>query len=159
MQARTQSIPRPEVPEQIKAPASEEVVLMVHASGSQIYVCQQASEGKSAWVLKAPEAELRDDAGNVIGKHSAGPTWKLNDGSEISGKASAKVEAPEPGSIPWLLINVTGHSGSGSLSKVSSVQRIHTRGGQPPAGACDAGANTEKKVSYTADYYFFAPAK
>ena len=41
-----------------------------------------------------------------------------------------------------------------------AAQRIHTKGGQAPAGGCDSSKlNTEKKISYTADYYFYAPAK
>jgi Protein of unknown function (DUF3455) len=160
MQANGQEIPRPEAPDKIKAPAGEEVVFIAHAAGSQIYTCQQASDGKYAWTLKAPEAELRDQQGAVIGKHYAGPTWKLNDGSEVAGKAAAKVDAPAPDSIPWLLVTVTSHAGNGVLSKVSSIQRIHTKGGQPPATGCDASSqNSEKKIGYTADYYFYAPAK
>src|SRR5271165_820311 len=84
--AAGQSIPRPDVPDKIKAPAGEEVVLLTHASGSQIYVCQAAPDGQPAWTLKAPDAELRDAQGAVIGSHFAGPAWKLNDGSEVTGK-------------------------------------------------------------------------
>jgi hypothetical protein len=150
----------PQVPEKIKAPAGEEVVLQAHASGSQIYICQQGADGKSAWTLKAPEAELRDAHGAVIGRHFAGPTWKHSDGSEVTGKAAAKADSPDPDSIPWLLVTVTGHSGSGALSNVTSIQRVHTKGGQPPATGCDASKQgAETKSSYTADYYFFAPAK
>lgn len=161
MQASPQGIPRPDVPDKMQVPAGEQVVLKVHASGSQIYVCQQGADGKSAWTLKAPDAELRDDQGKIIGHHYAGPTWKHNDGSEITGKAVARVDAPDPNSIPWLLLNVTGHSGNGVFSSVTSVQRIHTKGGQPPAATeCDAARQgSEAKSSYTADYYFFAPAK
>lgn len=161
MQASPQGIPRPEVPDKIQAPAGEQVVLKVRASGSQIYVCQQGTDGKSGWTLKAPDAELRDDQGKIIGHHYGGPTWKHNDGSEITGKAVARVDAPDPNSIPWLLLSVTGHSGSGVLSRVTSVQRIHTKGGQPPAAAeCDASKQgSEFKSSYRADYYFFAPTK
>jgi hypothetical protein len=31
-------------------------------------------------------------------------TMKHNDGSEVTGKASAKVDSPNPDSIPWLLV-------------------------------------------------------
>jgi hypothetical protein len=155
------SHPRPDVPEKIKSPAGEEVVLEAHASGSQIYVCQPGAEGKYGWTLKAPEAELHDQQGAVIGHHYAGPTWKHNDGSEVTGKAVARVDSPDADSIPWLLVTVTGHTGSGVLSRVTSIQRIHTKGGQPPAAAdCNAlKQNVESKSSYTADYYFYAPAK
>jgi hypothetical protein len=118
-----QGVSRPDVPDKIKAPGGEEVVLQAHASGSQIYVCQ--------------------------------------DGSEVTGKAVARVDAPDADSIPWLLVTVTGHSGNGVLSRVTSIQRIHTKAGQsPPAGDCNTSKqNVEIKRSYTADYYFYAPPK
>jgi hypothetical protein len=161
-QVSGQALPRPDVPDKIKAPANEEVVLMAHASGSQIYVCQAGVDGKPAWSLKAPEAELRDSQGAVIGGHSAGPTWKDKDGSEINGKAVERVNAPEPGSIQWLLVSVTEHSGKkGVLSHVNSVQRINTQGGMPPSDSdCNTSKlNAEVKSPYSADYYFYAPAK
>ena len=33
-------IPRPDVPDSLKAPAGEEVILVGHATGVQIYKCQ-----------------------------------------------------------------------------------------------------------------------
>ena len=159
--AMGQSIPRPDVPDKIKAPAGEEVVLVARATGSQIYVCQTGTDGKPAWTLKAPDAELHNQQGAVIGRHSAGPTWKLNDGSEVTGKAAARVDSPDAGSIPWLLVSVTGHAGEGALSRVTTIQRINTKGGQPPPAAdCNAAKqNVAVKSGYTADYYFYAPAK
>jgi len=152
---------RPGVPDKIKTPAGEEVVLVAHAFGSQIYVCQAGTDGKFAWTLKAPEAELRNDKGAVIGRHYAGPTWKLDDGSEVTGKAAARVDSPDADSIPWLLVTVTGHTGEGALSHVSDIQRIHTKGGLAPAtDTCNAAKQgSDSKSSYTADYYFFVPAK
>ena len=152
---------RPDVPDKIKAPAAEEVVLLVHATGAQIYTCQTGTDGKPAWTLKAPEAELHDQQGRIVGRHYAGPTWKANDGSEVTGKAAARVDSPDPDSIPWLLVSVTGHSGEGVLSRVTTIQRIHTKGGQPlPAAECNAAKqNVEAKSAYSADYYFYAPRK
>ena len=132
-------------------------MLVAHSSGSQIYVCQAGADGKLEWTLKAPEAELRNDQGAIIGRHFAGPTWKLNDGSQVTGKAAARADSPDVDSIPWLLVTVTGHTGEGALNRVTDIQRIHTKGGVAPADACKQGA--ESKRSYTADYYFFAPAK
>ena len=150
----------PEVPAEIKAPAGEKLVLKVHATGSQIYTCKAAGDRASQWELKAPEAELRDGKGAVIGHHFAGPTWKHKDGSEVTGKASAHVDSPDASSIAWLLVSATGHTGEGVFAKVSSIQRINTKGGKPPAGAeCTAASNgTESKSSYSADYYFYAPS-
>jgi len=150
----------PEVPSAIQLPAGEKVVLSVHASGSQIYTCQTGAEGKFAWALKAPDARLMDRSGKVIGSHFAGPTWKLKDGSEVTGKAAAHADSPEPDSVAWLLVNVVSHSGSGLLTPVNMIQRVHTHGGKPPAQGCDqAHPNAETKSSYTAEYYFYAPSK
>jgi hypothetical protein len=160
-QASGQATSPANVPDKIKAPAGEEIILQALASGSQIYVCQPGSDGKLAWALKAPEAELHDQQGATIGRHYTGPTWKDNDGSEVTGKAVARVDSPDADSIPWLLLTVTGHSGNGVLSRVTTIQRIHTKGGQqPPAAGCNISKqNTEVKIPYTADYYFYAPAK
>jgi hypothetical protein len=146
------------VPDSIQPPDGEELVLVAHATGFQVYVCRPDAEGKPAWTLKAPEAQLFDQQGNAIGKHFAGPTWQLNDGSEITGRMVAKVDAPGPESIPWLLVTVTGHSGSGVLSRVTILQRVHTVGGLPPTSGCAASnRDAEFKSSYSADYYFYAP--
>src|SRR5437016_9094849 len=57
---------RPEVPESLKAPAGEEVILAAHATGVQVYVCQVGADQKLGWVFKAPEAELTDSAGKRL---------------------------------------------------------------------------------------------
>jgi hypothetical protein len=79
----------------------------------------------------------------------------------VTGKASAKVDSPDPGSIPWLLVTATGHSGAGKFAQITSIQRIHTKGGRAPAAAsCDSSKlGTKATIPYTADYYFYAPPK
>lgn len=154
----------PDVPDAIALPEGLQPVLFVHASGSQIYTCQADPDGKYTWTLKAPDAELKDRKDKVIGQHfagpnSAGPTWKLKDGSEVTGKATAHVDALNPDSVPWLLLDVVNNSGKGALAKVTKIQRVHTHGGKPGNDPCDeAHKGAETKSSYTADYYFFAPA-
>lgn len=158
--ANAQDASRPDVPEKIKAPAGEVVMLRALGSGSQIYTCQQGTDGKYAWALKAPDAELRDAQGKTIGHHFAGPSWKLNDGSQVTGKAAARADSPDADSIPWLLVTVTGHTGDGGLSRVTSIQRIKTHGGQAPIDGCAAAkAGAETKSSYTAEYVFYEPGK
>ena len=156
--ARTESAP--DVPDAITVPAELQPVLMVHAKGSQVYTCQADPNGKYEWVLKGPEAELKDRKDKVIGQHLAGPTWKLKDGSEITGKALAQVDSLDPDSVPWLLLEVVSNSKKGALADVTKVQRVHTHGGKSGNDACDEGhKGAETKSDYTADYYFFAPAK
>ena len=149
----------PDVPDAIQVPSGLEPVLFARAKGSQIYTCQADAQGNYTWTLKAPEAELHDRKDKVIGEHSAGPTWKLKDGSEVTGKAAAHVDSLDSDSIPWLLVNVTTNSGKGQLAHVTTIQRVHTHGGKPSASdVCDAShKDAEAKSAYTADYYFFAP--
>jgi hypothetical protein len=147
-----------DVPLALAVPAGLDLVMLARGVGSQIYNCQAASDGQFTWTLKAPDAELRHRSGKVIGHHFAGPTWKLNDGSEVTGKAAAHVDSPDADSIPWLLVNVVSHAGKGLLSNVTTIQRLHTQGGKPPAAGCDElHKNGETRSAYTADYYFYAP--
>jgi hypothetical protein len=148
----------PDVPDAIAVPSGLEPVLSVRASGSQIYNCQAGADGKFAWTLKAPDAELKDRKDKVIGQHSAGPKWTLKDGSDVTGKAAGHVDALDADSVPWLLLNVTSNSGKGALAKVTTIQRVHTHGGMPQGYGCDEShKGDETKSSYTADYFFFAP--
>jgi Protein of unknown function (DUF3455) len=157
--ASTKEFP-PDVPDAIQVPAGEEVVFYAHATGSQIYSCQPDTGDRFTWTLKGPQAELHDRQDKVIGEHSAGPTWKLKDGSQVTGNAAAHVDALDSESIPWLLVKVASNAGKGALAKVTSIQRVHTKGGKAPAEGCDAShRDAEFKSKYSADYFFFAPAK
>ena len=73
--ALSQNAPPADLPTNLRAPEGEELILMARASGSQIYVCQVGTDQKLSWVFKAPEAELHDAQGTLIGSHFAGPTW------------------------------------------------------------------------------------
>src|SRR5262249_15911737 len=68
------------------------------------------------------------------------------------GTAVANVAGQTPGDIPWLKLEVTAHRGNGSLSGVTTVQRINTRGGVH-AGSCD-NAGALYSAPYSADYVF-----
>jgi hypothetical protein len=147
----------PNVPDLLQPSAEEDLAFVAHASGFQIYVCRAGTDGRPAWVLKAPQAQLFDGKGNVVGSHFAGPTWRHNDGSEIVGKMLAKADAPDPAAIPWLLVKVTGQSGDGAFSRITTIQRVNTVAGLPPAEPCSEGnLEVEFKSEYTADYYFYA---
>jgi hypothetical protein len=146
-----------QIPQQIQPPANEQLILQVHAKGDQVYSCK--SDGAQfTWTLKAPDAQLFDKSGKAFGKHFAGPTWEANDGSRVTGKAVANAPSPDADSIPWLLVNILSHAGSGVLSSATTIQRINTKGGKAPASGCDAShAGQEVRVAYTADYLFYAP--
>ena len=145
------------VPRQLQPPGNEQLVFRLHGKGDQIYACK-IDGAKGTWVLKAPEAQLFVEDGKLFGKHFAGPSWQANDGSRITGKAVANAPSPDPDSIPWLLVNVVSHEGNGLLSRITTVQRLNTKGGKAPASGCDAGhAGLEVRAAYSADYLFYAP--
>jgi len=151
----------PDVPDSLKAPKGEKMILVGHATGVQIYVCQSGVNAPFAWILTAPEADLTDSSGKKIMHHFAGPTWKHIDRSEVVGKKVAQQDAPKPDAIPWLLLKATSHAGQGVLTPVTSIQRIHTEGGtQRGADTCNASTSgREFRSPYSADYYFYAPKK
>ena len=151
------AVPADQLPSELRPPANQHEILRLHAKGNQIYSCKADGE-QFSWTLKAPEAELYAKDGKAFGKHSAGPSWKANDGSQVVGKAVATMPAPDTNSVPWLLLSVVSRSGVGTLANVSSIQRINTEGGKAPASGCDAAhGGQELRVPYSADYVFFAP--
>jgi hypothetical protein len=141
---------QPTVPENLKAPADQQLRVRAHASGQQIYVCDG-----SKWTLNGPEAKLSDDDGHVLGSHFVGPTWQWSDGSRVTGRPVASA-TPDPESIPWLLLTATGHSGDGVMKNIASIQRLRTKGGKAPSSGCAVSQKGEKVgIGYTADYYFY----
>ena len=151
------SIAAQEVPKQIEPPANEQLLLQVHAKGDQVYTCK-ADGAQFTWTLKAPDAQLFDKDGKPFGKHFAGPSWEANDGSRVTGKAVANAPSPDADSIPWLLINVLSHDGTGVLSRATTILRINTKGGKASASGCDAShSGQEVRRPYSADYLFYAP--
>jgi hypothetical protein len=132
------------------------LVLPVRGEGVQIYTC--AKDADWAWKLKAPDATLLDQDGKAIGKHFAGPTWRLNDGSEVQGKLLETRQ--QPGTIPWLILSARSTGSEGRLSQVDVVRRTETRGGLAPSTGCDAAhSGAEARIPYSATYSFFDTKK
>jgi hypothetical protein len=138
------------LPDAIAAPG-ETVVLSVHAEGAQVYECKAGADGKLGWAFREPIATLLAD-GKTVGRHYAGPSWEHGDGSAVVGKAVGNAPGATANDIPWLKLEVVSHRGSGTLSGVTTVQRINTMGGKLE-GACDK-AGTFKSAPYSADYIF-----
>ncbi len=87
-------------------PANQTLALTLDARGVQIYECRAVAgdPAKYEWAFKAPEADLFDAQGRKVGRHYAGPTWELADGSKVErvdtfgGKAPAgQAEASKAG--------------------------------------------------------------
>ncbi len=146
------------VPGQLVPPAGERLQQEVDARGVQIYACRAGKTAGEppAWAFVAPEATLFDPRGRRIGSHGAGPFWAAMDGSRVDGKVIARAEAPDPADIPWLLLEVTSNQTTGRFSGVTSIQRLFTVGGQPPAQGCTtAHIGTLVREPYRATYRFF----
>jgi Protein of unknown function (DUF3455) len=138
------------LPDAIAAPG-ETIVLTAHAEGGQIYECKAGADGKLAFAFREPIATLLVD-GKTVGRHYAGPNWEYSDGSAVVGKVAGNAPGAAPNDIPWLKLNVISQRGSGTLTGVTTVQRINTSGGKLE-GSCDK-AGSYRSVPYSADYVF-----
>jgi hypothetical protein len=147
--AQAQSLPA--IPNNLKPPANEKLILQAPAAGDQVYTCDGSN-----WVFSRPDAKLLDSSGKAVGSHFAGPTWEYSDGSRVTGKPVANA-TPDPNSVPWLLLKAADHHGKGMMESVTSIQRIATKGGKAPAAACSASQKgKEYRSHYTAIYLFYA---
>ncbi len=148
-----------DAPDALKPGPTQALLATVAARGVQIYECRASKDNPqaAAWVFVAPEANLYDAQGRLVGKHYAGPHWESNDGSKIVGSVKAKADAPQAGAIPWLLLATSSDGPSGEFAKVTSVQRLNTVGGAAPANGCTtATVGQGVRVPYSADYALFA---
>jgi hypothetical protein len=132
--------------ESIDVPPHSRLLLRAVGNGDQVYGCVDGH-----WALTAPDAKLLNQEGSVIGRHFAGPTWQLNDGSWVKGRAVAKQIAPDATAVPWLLLESAG--GTGRWRAVRFIQRTETHGGNAPDGSCSQSAM--RRVPYTATYSFY----
>ena len=139
-----------QIPAAIAAPG-ETAVVTLHAEGAQVYECKAGSDGKLAWAFREPIATLVLD-GKTVGRHYAGPSWEHMDGSAVVGKAVGNALGKTASDIPWLKLEVTAQRGSGTLTGVTTVQRINTVGGAH-AGTCDKAGGFHS-APYAADYVF-----
>jgi hypothetical protein len=140
-----------QLPPELQVPEAHRLVLSALGEGVQIYDCVNG-----AWSFREPAAAiLRGE--RTVALHYAGPTWQsVKDGSKVVGTVKARVNAKHPErDIPLLLLTAKS-TGPGLLAAVDFIQRLETRGGVAPTGACQAGASIG--VPYTATYNFWAPA-
>src|SRR5258708_33725030 len=148
----------PPAPGPLRVPADQSLIKELHATGVQIYACQPAKNDPSRfdWAFKAPEASLSTKGGAKAGKHYAGPTWEATDGSAVVGEVIASSPGTKPDSIAQLLLRAKATAGNGLFTHVQYIQRLHTPGGNAPAGACSQEqAGQLGQAPYTADYIFY----
>ena len=120
-----------DIPPVLMPPASSVLLFELGARGVQIYTCEAKPDDATAfvWTFQAPEAELINGRGEVVGTHFAGPTWQGQDGSAVIGAVLERADSPDQGAIPWLLLEAKQHAGSGAFSTITHIQRLATAGG------------------------------
>jgi hypothetical protein len=129
-------------------------VMTVHAAGAQIYECTPDADGRPGWRFREPIAALFVN-GVTAGRHYAGPSWQLSDGTFVVARAAASAPGATGEDIPWLKLAVVEGQASGRLAAVTVIQRINTRGGML-TGPCDT-IGALRPVPYSSDYVFLAP--
>lgn len=152
------SLARPEVPTELEVPSGNDVGMIGHAQGVQIYECSADGTFK----FHAPRATLSDDTGPFIEHFGgidtnlpAGVYWEsIRDGSRVHGGTAVAVN--NPGQIALLRLAAADTAGNGIMSRVTFIQRLATLGGVSPTGACGS-VGSLVEVPYTADYYFYRP--
>ena len=146
----------PTVPAALQVPSTEKLLFSAKAQGVQIYqwLPKKDNPTQYEWAFKAPAADLFDAEGKKMGSHYAGPTWESTDGSKVVGALKARVDSKNPGAVPWLLLTAKTHAGNGIFTHITSIQRLETTGGKPPATA-GAKPGEESRVPYAATYYFY----
>ena len=147
------------IPGNLAVPVGESLLRTVWAEGVQIYECRaKADGGFPEWVFVAPDARLSDANGVLLGHHDAGPTWEAGDGSKVVGVVKAKVDAPSPQAIPWLLLATHSTGKPGLFANVTTIQRVATEGGAAPTSGCGtATVGKQVSVPYKAQYAQYAP--
>jgi cytochrome c5 len=140
------------VPDAVKVPAGNRLVGSFEGVGVQIYHCTN-----NAWTLVQPAAIISDN-GKPIALHSKGPVWVSTiDGSSVAATPVPNAAVTHDDAVPELLLKAIENHGSGQFGSVTYVERLATKGGLPPKGACIAG--TQESVKYSATYTFYASVR
>jgi len=150
------------IPDSLKVPEGNKLMLQAFARGVQIYQVQRSAADPTVfvWVNSAPSATLYANANftNQIGTHFVGPSWQFTKGPAKEEKVVAKKEkgiTVDATAIQWLLLKAVP-SLSSPGNKVTYIQRLNTHGGlAPTTGADEAHLGQVINVPYTATYLFY----
>jgi len=134
------------------AAVGEALVATIHAQGAQVYECKADGLGRLAWQFREPIATLLVD-GRTVGRHFAGPSWELVDGSAVTGKVMARAPGATARDIPHLRLAATSRGETGRLARATTILRLNTKGGTAE-GPCER-AGALLSAPYSADYAFY----
>jgi Protein of unknown function (DUF3455) len=140
------------------SPATQYTALEFTGRGTQIYICQN-TDSAYAWVLKGPDTQLFNAAGEAVGRHFFGPQWEANDGSRIAGQLLVASASPDGGqeNVPWLVLRAHVEQAGGIFGHVRIITRTDTHGGAAPTAPCGPQQDGQiMSVVYSATYAFFS---
>lgn len=167
--ARAEQVTPPQVPANLEVPEGNRAYRMMHAVGTQNYICLAAGQ---AWTFIGPQATLFDDDGDPALTHFLSPnpiesglaraTWQHSkDASAVWALAIQSSTDPgfvTPGAIPWLLLRVVGAqagpAGGEKMVPTTFIQRVNTAGGSAPSPTCSQ-VGSRSFVPYQTDYVFY----
>ena len=110
------TLPSPPLPRETPATiaaSGQTLVATVHAEGAQVYECKADAAGKLVWQFREPVATLMLD-GKTVGRHYAGPTWEMADGSAIVAKVAGRAPGATAQDIPLLKLEVVSSAAAAS---------------------------------------------
>jgi len=149
------------LPDAVKVPAGQRVVLETVGVGEITYECRAKAGDAMAfeWAFVGPRADLNGRDGKKLGTYYGPPaTWESSDGSKLT--ATQLAVAPSgTGNLPYQLVKANPAMGSGAMTGVTFIQRVALKGGVAPAAACTTANKGERQiVKYQADYIFWKAA-
>lgn len=134
------------------AATGDMLVATMRAQGVQLYECKADATGRLEWQFREPLATLLFE-GETVGRHFAGPTWELTDGSKVVGTVVARAPGPTATDIALLKLEAVPQRDRGLLAGVTTIQRLNTKGGVAQ-GTCEKPGELLSSP-YSADYTFY----
>ena len=140
--------PRISAPPELQPTDARGTIAVLHASGVQIYQCKRANDGRLLWSFLAPEATLKDDTGQLVVKHYAGPTWEAPDGSKVTGKVLRQTpNAQEPDNSTLAIAGNEHRRNWPACEDALRATAEYARRTSPPSGLHTGGTGESHAVS------------
>lgn len=148
------------IPEPIRVPNGQEVVLDAQGRGSLLYECQaiKRTPFQYSWLLQSPGLKLEDSRGQTVTYYPGTRSrWVHSDGSSVTSRERVEVAVSNQ-NMPLMRAAAEASTGSGALTNVSYIQTLRTVGGVVAAPACTASSlGMRVVVPYESDFVFWRP--